>query len=897
METAISQQLAPLKISQLTQAKEAGFPEALLVPVCPITALPDKFPDRGKCPAIWSDYGWANYKNWQQGSSPEILRAADENGCNIGLRLGVLHGDSQFIFVDIDTAGDANPDSPTSLLAKRIQQEALRALGLYLNQTRMWVRLTRPGRAGVLIELPSTVIAGRVSTIHLSQNGTSAGQIQVLATGQQAVIGGIHPWAGGTPIRWVLIGDSSDHPYYAYPDRTKGAIPLVVNREEVNAAIDHVLVSVQSVCGVTFSYKRHKLLKPVDTRPLSPIEQAPWDPQSFIDLFKRMPHNEKVDYDTWVATMMAARGCIQASIGASPSDLQKMVNAVIEWAARWDDPNGLGTTIVDETLKWEKDWSQQDVKHLGWRHLVELAIVLGDTKLRIRSAQQDFPPTIEKQHAPIPKELKSVKTDRRGERIRFDAKMSEIQIADSIQDEIGKKCAYVCDEKRWIAWGGPYEVWSDKRAESMIREEIANQLVYYVAKNNESFGDNDKLRAQITSAKAVRDIESLLKSRLSITSEDTNKGELILQTPNGPWDLITGEPLEGLRFDNLINLKDTRKTAHAPVEGPTPMYDALIDHLTCGEKGVKEWLLAYFGYALLGKPRLHLIVILYGPGGNGKSTLANIQMGVMGNYATPLDRRVIVKSGSNDHPTGLNMAKGRRLWCTAELSPREEWNEAIVRTISGGDPITARGMHQDMAVFKPEGTLFIYTNFVPAFHRIDEAIVRRFRMIHGRIKVPANMMDPSFEEKILTQEGPAILYKLIQEARQVVANGWALPETPTAIQLDTKRYFANQDSFSLWFMNECTPTRADTNYAPIPVDILYDQYKVHAEKHKLINGSEPEDSLLEAGMQCLSPAAFGAALHRVGAIGTDLGGKTLRTATGRPMVRGIRLKALAEVAA
>lgn len=901
--------MTPPPISQFTLAKQAGFPEALLVPVCPLGVPLDRFPDRGKCPAIWGKYGWTNHKEWQHGTTLEDMEEADARGCNIGLRLGVPHEDRQFVFIDIDTAGDTDPDSPASQLARWIQREALKSLALYVDASRMWVRLTRPGRAGVLLELPGSATAGRVSTVHLTApSGVSAGMLQILATGQQAVIGGTHPWNAGTPIRWLLISNPPEKdPYKPYPLVDDDCIPKVEDRHEVNSAIDHVLITIQETCKVNFAYKKHQSSSTVSGKALTLIEQAPWDAKSFINLFKKMPHNDQVDRDMWVDTMMAAQGCIQSSIMANETDLRLMTNAAIEWSAKWEDPHGLGTTVIDETEVWEKDWGTRDVKHLGWRHLIEQAVFLGNTSLRYESACHDFTADLaidvsNKPHVILPSaEVRSVQTRRRETKVKFDVKTSEIQITDAIQDVIGRKCAYVADEKRWIAWGGPNCGWSEPRADAIVKQEIENQLVYYVERHSESFGDSESIRAKLTSARSVRDIENMLRSRLTITPNEINLGELILQTPEGPWDLVTGAPLVGDRYDNLINLRDTRLTGYYPIEGPTPLFDSLVDHLACGEIGVKEWLLGYFGYALLGKPLLHNILILYGPGGNGKTTLANIMMKLMGYYSTPLDRKVIVQSGSNDHPTGLKMIKNRRLWCVPELSPKENWNEAIVRTISGGDPITARGMNENFTSFQSEGTLFIYTNFIPAFHRIDEAIVRRFRIIHGRIKVPMEMMDVQFEARILQQEGSAILFKLIQEGKRVIDRGWKLPETPPAIQRDTKRYFANQDAFQMWFSDECLPVRADSGFAPVAIDVLYERYKAHATRNIELNtpqeGEDPTIALMETGFQCLTAGAFAAALQRVGAVDTDNSGLSFKATTGRRMVRGIRLKVLAEVAA
>ena len=894
--------------SQLTLAKSAGFPESILLPISPITAQPDRFPDRGKSPAYWGRYGWTNLKDWQTGLEPQVLAEADYQGCNIGVILGKPVDGYQLLFVDIDTAGDADPRSEASLLAKQIQAVALKALADASRSKRMWVRLTRPGRAGVLIMLPDEAIAGRVSTVHLTTaNGVKAGAIQLLAKGQQAVIGGTHPWNNGTPIRWTLLTENTSHNKTApYPTLTDHGIPFAEDRLAVNSALESILSDLQTKLGISASYKKHDTGSITEGTPLTPADQAPWDVKSFISLFKTMPHDDRIDYDSWKNVMLSAQGCIQSSFGVSDKDKRAMADAVINWSARWEDPTGLGTTFIDEAEKWEKDWSTRDVKHVGWESLLRTAISLGNDKLRIDWACREFPATLipdenEKHVIPRPKAVKSIQSSRRENKIKFDVKASEIQIADAIQDEIGKKCAYVIDEKRWIAWDGPEKGWSDPRAEAIVKQEIENQLIYYVAKYGESFGDNESVRTKLTSARCVRDIETLLRSRLAITSDDINKGELIIQTPGGPWSLRTGKPLEGDEYENLINLRDTRSTRVSPVDMPTPMFDSLLDHLSCGDQAVAAWLLSYFGYALLGNPKLHHIVVLYGPGGNGKSTIAEIFMRIWGDYATSINRSVIMDSGANNHPTSLNRIRGRRLWCVAELPEKGRWNEAIIRTLSGGDPVQSRGMNENEKEFRPEGTFFIYTNFIPRFHQIDEAIIRRFRFINARMKVPEALIDRRFQDKIMAQESGGILYKLIQEGKKVLDGDWSLPKTPDGMQAEIKQHFGNQDAFQIWFMTDCQTVTLQSGYAPLSTDLLYDRYKKFAEKiHGDANGTAAdanESALLTEGFDCLTMSGFIAALRRSGASIYDYTGAIQRDQYGKIMMCGIRLKALAEVAA
>jgi putative DNA primase/helicase len=291
-------------------------------------------------------------------------------------------------------------------------------------------------------------------------------------------------------------------------------------------------------------------------------------------------------------------------------------------------------------------------------------------------------------------------------------------------------------------------------------------------------------------------------------------------------------------------------------------------------------------YALVGKPLAHKLLVIWGPGGNGKDTLMSILRNVMGSYATMLDRNVIVQSGKADHLTGLAQARGKRLWCVSEIEEGDAWNESRIKGMSGGVPITARNMRENMGTFPAEGTFMIATNFVPPFHRIDASITRRFRMIQARLRVPAEAEDLEFEAKTVASEGPAILWNLMQQAKQVIADKMRLPEAPPAMAKETTQWLATQDVFAAWFQAEMVacPLAA---YPPIAVEELEQRYKMFVQR----NSGENEDEALP-GTDSLGPVAFLNALRRAGAIMDDGSGKpgSLKNERGRAAVAGIKFK-------
>ena len=65
-----------------------------------------------------------------------------------------------------------------------------------------------------------------------------------------------------------------------------------------------------------------------------------------------------------------------------------------------------------------------------------------------------------------------------------------------------------------------------------------------------------------------------------------------------------------------------------------------------------------------------------------------------------------------------------------------------MKSLTGGDPVTARFMRQDFFTFQPQFTLFVAGNHKPSFQGVDEAIRRRVLLLPFLQNIPAEERDP-----------------------------------------------------------------------------------------------------------------------------------------------------------
>lgn len=860
--------------------RDAGFPDSVLLPIIPHNGTKDA--RAGKSPGTLNTSGdWVGLANWAQSPvDSSVLSSLDKLQANCGVRLGVpAKSRETLVFLDGDTEPGVDLNSRDGKIA-----QAICAIILSVVKKRIegdfWVRNSRPGRTGILFRIASGEDAGTKDVLHIAnvENGgvvKNRGKIEVLAHGQQCAVGGIHPFNNGTPIRWYWAGAPSDlktAPEYA-------SIPVLPNRQALTDIVLEVKSQLESK-GLTTTRRAGKMSS--DFEEMSVEEKTPPSAEALINLLNAMPHDDRVVRQDYVNVMRSVAECISGlerrGDEFSVSDIEE---AAVDWAARWP-----GADYEQEASKWSSDFKNSSSDTLGWPVILHWAERLGVTEAILSSAEDDFDvmeleeveateegdstalmlAKAELASAPkkrtnglkvndglLEKDVGSRPPKKRksGNVHLIDVPSAEIQIADAIEDELRDFVRYVPAEKRWIIWGGEKQGWSHPEGTLLMERWIQDELAAYLLR--EGSGWNESTRAKILSQSKVSNIERILRSRLFVKSESLNASTCAIQTPSGAYDLRDGSKMH---WDAQREMLDTRCTSVAPLQGPTPVFDNLINHLCCGDEGSKEWLLHYLGYLLLGRPLAHILLVIYGPGGNGKGAFDSfLQKKILGSYAVTLDKGVVLDSGRKEHKTGLYEVKGKRYWGISEIRPGEAWNEAQVQSMTGGDVIKARGMGQDMQSITPEGSFLIYANHLPRFHQINNAIARRFRFLNSRW-VP-DRADPMLPDK-LASEAPGVLYTLMMYAAKVFKSGFQMPETPKAMQDSANELFAEQDAFFSWF--NTTITRSFNDFVP------YQELRVSFSKYKPPGEEDDEPFPDGSSSVTLSDSDFRQALKKAGLI-------------------------------
>jgi putative DNA primase/helicase len=373
----------------------------------------------------------------------------------------------------------------------------------------------------------------------------------------------------------------------------------------------------------------------------------------------------------------------------------------------------------------------------------------------------------------------------------------------------GHELRYCHDTGAWFRWNG--SIWTRDRTHTAFSwaRDLARELV-----------ENGDKKARFIASKVsfASGVEKFCQrdQRIAVTADNWDRDLMLLGTPRGTVDLVTGTLQPSKASDGI-----TKATWVVPDEGGhCPRWRQFLVETTGGDEDLIRFLKQWCGYCLTGLTSEHALAFVYGPGKNGKSVFLNTVSRIMHDYATTSAIDTFTQSYGTRHTTDLAMLRGARLVTASETEDGGIWAESRIKQLTGGDLITARFMRQDNFTFAPQFKLTIVGNFKPTLRNIDGATRRRFNII------PFTHVPPSPDSELEDiDEAPGILRWMINGCLDWQANRLV---QPLVVASATEEYFEDQDLLGQW-LGECCEVRiGHRGHYDLSGD-LYANWKQYAE--------------------------------------------------------------------
>jgi len=379
------------------------------------------------------------------------------------------------------------------------------------------------------------------------------------------------------------------------------------------------------------------------------------------------------------------------------------------------------------------------------------------------------------------------------------ASSGQLRMAYRLAAKYSDRILYVADLKRWHVWDG--QRWAEDitgRCHEYVRQVLRDAF-------DESLHDSE-LRQTVRTCQTANAVDGILRlastmQELVVTSEDLDADPYLLNTPAGTYDLKANTVRPHDPADRITKM--TRGSFSPDVaysQEDTPLWHRFLEQVLPDEQ-VRLYWRAFVGMSLCGAVREQVFTIATGTGANGKGAAYCSVLAALGDYGHAADSELFMnaKGSANAASPALFELMGRRFVVVSETERDRPLATALMKQLTGGDPVTARPLYGHPVTFRPTHTPLMVTNFLPKIDGTDPAAWRRVRVIPFDVTIPPEERDPELGAK-LEAEADAIMTWALEGWADYQLNGMPEAEAVTAAtdhyrrESDTVARFLGDDS-------------------------------------------------------------------------------------------------------
>ena len=186
--------------------------------------------------------------------------------------------------------------------------------------------------------------------------------------------------------------------------------------------------------------------------------------------------------------------------------------------------------------------------------------------------------------------------------------------------------------------------------------------------------------------------------------------------------------------------------------------------------------------------------ILTGNGRNGKSLIMNYLSSILKGYATTAESDFLTSKMRNGISCTLVNSRNTRMLLLSEPNNDEEgremkMNNALIKSITGNDEITARALYKNSITFKPTFNVFLLCNEIPSLEKVEYSMIERLNIIkfgltfvnekHLKDSPNNRLIDVELKKRLSDDEGlkQAFIHLLFNTAHEHINKPFVVPES------------------------------------------------------------------------------------------------------------------------
>lgn len=320
-----------------------------------------------------------------------------------------------------------------------------------------------------------------------------------------------------------------------------------------------------------------------------------------------------------------------------------------------------------------------------------------------------------------------------------------------------KECRYCDEQKKWYTYhdgrwvGDPNGTLVSEKLKDFVRlmtlycGEISDEEK---RKQYKSFVD--RMGGRSMRDHILKDAQGEL--RISVTEFDSDP--YLINCQNGTYDLKNLQFREH-RWDDFITMQTAfNHTVRSDV--CCERWEQFIAEVTQGDADKADFLQRALGYSMLGISNEECMFILHGrTTRNGKSTMLNTLETMLGDYASVAPVGMICSEKQKDSEAASPMLvslKGKRFVTMAESNAFGKLDEEKIKQLTGGEEISARALYQHPITYKPQFTMWLSCNDLPAVNDKSLFASGRLKVIEFNRHFKASEQDTHLKEALTSPE-------------------------------------------------------------------------------------------------------------------------------------------------
>lgn len=386
-----------------------------------------------------------------------------------------------------------------------------------------------------------------------------------------------------------------------------------------------------------------------------------------------------------------------------------------------------------------------------------------------------------------------------------------------------------CHELGWMRHLGTH--WDTQNAEFDVNRSVTKTLIRRRMAAVEASRE-DIVKGTIPNENRKNAVKGMYRDIVAVSLGEFDKDPNVLNCANGVVDLRTGQ---------LITHGPSNRFTYCVSTPYMPSSDAsewlsFLQNSVGDYDDVALWLQMAFGYSITGKTNEECCFYVEGPSRSGKGTFTQAALTLLGSpLARGVDFTTFTRARDGDSQNfDLAPLRPARFISASESGRYSSLNEAVVKNITGNDPITAAFKHRDQFTYTPQFKIWLSSNHPAKGDVDDDAFWGRLRVI----RFPNSHLgreDKSLKWRMSSPEVlPGILAWAVEGARQWYESRQGLI-TPFAIETATQLHRKELDHVQQW-LDDCATRKTEES---VTVPALYKSYETWCED----NGHTPKKAV------------------------------------------------------